>query len=529
MKQSFYQTSKLFYFYVKRNSKKMILWVVLLTALTLMIPPAFESMYPSQSKMSPIIEMSKNPAMQAMLGPADFEHVNIGVLFTHEMTLFTAIMVAIMNILIVSRGTRGDEEDGRIIILTALPIGKQAPLMGHLLQTLLLNVSLMILLTLGLTLLSVDGIDLVGAFLYSSALGVFGIMFAALTMLVAQFVSSSSETTGVSIALLLIMYLVRAFGDVANETLSMFSPMGWLSRTYAFSEDYWWPVWCILGITVIFVISAFVLNGLRDIEAKLLPQKKGKQHAKSYMKSPLGLQIKLQKMSFIYFAIGLFILGLSYGSIFGNLDDFFKDNPLLLSMLENPNGDYVKQFLPQLMLVMAIISTVPTLLALFKIKKSIDKGYAMLVLANPISRIKYLLSFLIISVVNAVVMIFVAGLGLYAGQFYSMDTPLDFDMVIQSAIVYIPAILSFVGIGTVVIGWGIKLTTLVYAYLAYTFLVNYLGTLLNVKDWMKDITPFEHIPSLPIDDFTSGPIITLLLIFIILCVIGVIGFNRKDI
>ncbi|MGP5092817.1 ABC transporter permease [Staphylococcus equorum] len=491
MKQSFYQTSKLFYFYVKRNSKKMILWVVLLTALTLMIPTAFESMYPSQSKMSPIIEMSKNPAMQAMLGPADFDDVNIGVLFTHEMTLFTAIMVAIMNILIVSRDTRGDEEDGRIIILTALPIGKQAPLMGLLIQTLLLNVSLIILLTLGLASLNVEGIDLVGAFLYSSTLGVFGIMFAALTMFVAQFVSSSSETTGVSIDLLLIMYLIRAFGDVANETLSMLSPMGWLSRTYAFSEDHWWPVW--------------------------------------YMKSPLGLQIRLQKMSFIYFAIGLFILGLSYGSIFGNLDDFFKDNPLLLSMLENPNGDYVKQFLPQLMLVMSIISTVPTLLALFKIKKAIDKGYAMLVLANPLSRIKYLLSFLIISVVNAVVMIFVAGLGLYVGQFYSMDTPLDFDMVIQSAIVYIPAILSFVGIGTVVIGWGIKLTTLVYAYLAYTFLVNYLGTLLNVKDWMKDITPFEHIPSLPIDDFTSGPMITLLLIFIILCVIGAFGFNRKDI
>lgn len=520
MKQSFYQTSKLFYFYVKRNSKKMILWVVLLTALTLMIPTAFESMYPSQSKMSPIIEMSKNPAMQAMLGPADFDDVNIGVLFTHEMTLFTAIMVAIMNILIVSRDTRGDEEDGRIIILTALPIGKQAPLMGLLIQTLLLNVSLIILLTLGLASLNVEGIDLVG---------VFGIMFAALTMFVAQFVSSSSETTGVSIDLLLIMYLIRAFGDVANETLSMLSPMGWLSRTYAFSEDHWWPVWCILGLTVIIAILAFVLNGLRDIDAKLLPQKKGSQYAKWYMKSPLGLQIRLQKMSFIYFAIGLFILGLSYGSIFGNLDNFFKDNPLLLSMLENPNGDYVKQFLPQLMLVMSIISTVPTLLALFKIKKAIDKGYAMLVLANPLSRIKYLLSFLIISVVNAVVMIFVAGLGLYVGQFYSMDTPLDFDMVIQSAIVYIPAILSFVGIGTVVIGWGIKLTTLVYAYLAYTFLVNYLGTLLNVKDWMKDIAPFEHIPSLPIDDFTSGPMITLLLIFIILCVIGAFGFNRKDI
>ncbi|MDN8847986.1 ABC transporter permease, partial [Staphylococcus aureus] len=108
-------------------------------------------------------------------------------------------------------------------------------------------------------------------------------------------------------------------------------------------------------------VIALALNHIRDINAKMLPQLPSRKRATWYMKSPLGLQIKLQKAGFCYFAIGLFVLGLSYGSIFGDLDRFFKDNPLLQSMLSNKGNNYVEQFLPQLMLVMSLISTIPSL------------------------------------------------------------------------------------------------------------------------------------------------------------------------
>ena len=66
---------KLTAFYLKANKWKMLFWVIGIVALTLIIPPTFESMYPNKSDMQPIVETSQNPAMEAMLGPGKFEHV----------------------------------------------------------------------------------------------------------------------------------------------------------------------------------------------------------------------------------------------------------------------------------------------------------------------------------------------------------------------------------------------------------------------------------------------------------------------
>src|SRR5699024_11674647 len=110
------------------------------------------------------------------------------------------------------------------------------------------------------------------------------------------------------------------------------------------------------------------------------------------------------------------------------------------------------------------------------------------------------LSFWLLALVNAVVMLFLSGLGLYVGQYYAMKEPFQFDTIITSAIVHVPAILVFIGIGTLIVGWGMRLILAVYAFLAYTFLVNYLGVLLNINAWMKDITPFKHIPKVTIEN-----------------------------
>lgn len=528
MKSNFYQTTKIFLFYLKRNRLKMLLWLVILVGLTLMIPPAFESMYPDPAKMTPIIEMSENPAMEAMLGPGDFRQANVGVLFTHEMILFTGIMLAIMNITILAKDTRGDEEDGRTEILNALPIGRQATVLSHLAMCMLLNICFALLTTLGLVSLGIESIDFSGAVIFSVTLGMFGIMIATFTILIAQIVATSTEVVGAGISFLLVMYLLRAFGDVSNEKLSLISPMGWLSRSYAFSENNWWPFWWMLILSIIVVCLSFKLNAMRDMNETLLPKSVHRCHAKWYMKSPLGLQIRLQKSAFIYFSIGLFVLGLSYGSIFGDINDFFENNPLLKSMIPNASGNYAEHFLPQLMLIMAMVSTIPALMTLFKVKKEQDKGYTVFVLSKPLSRGKYLLSFWLLALVNAVVMLFLSGLGLYVGQYYAMKEPFQFDTIITSAIVHVPAILVFIGIGTLIVGWGMRLVLAVYAFLAYTFLVNYLGVLLNIKAWMKDITPFKHIPQLPIEDFHIQPSIVMFIIFVVLSIIGFIGFGKKD-
>ena len=77
----------------------------------------------------------------------------IGSLFAHEMLLFTAIAVAIMNILLVGRSTRADEEDGRVELIRSLPVGRLAYLNGAMIVVVLTNVLLAVLIGAGISVL----------------------------------------------------------------------------------------------------------------------------------------------------------------------------------------------------------------------------------------------------------------------------------------------------------------------------------------------------------------------------------------
>ena len=68
---------------------------------------------------------ANNPSMVAMLGPGyELEDYNLGTAFAMDMLIFTAIAAGIMNILLVGKSTRADEESGLTEVIRSLPIGR---------------------------------------------------------------------------------------------------------------------------------------------------------------------------------------------------------------------------------------------------------------------------------------------------------------------------------------------------------------------------------------------------------------------
>src|SRR5690606_16534972 len=210
-----------------------------------------------------------NPAMVAMLGPGySDEHYlqSIGTLFAHEMLLFSVVAVAIMNILLVGRSTRADEEDGRIELIRALPVGRLTYETSSL---------LVILIGFGLMALGINGLNAESAFLYGAILGSSGIIFAAFTAVFAQLAETSRETTTLAFGFLIMTYLIRATGDVSNETVALISPLGWMVRTGVFADNDWWPVIVALALSIVISVLAFYLNVIRDIGSGFFPARKG--------------------------------------------------------------------------------------------------------------------------------------------------------------------------------------------------------------------------------------------------------------
>src|SRR5699024_2449515 len=142
-------------------------------------------------------------------------------------------------------------------------------------------------------------------------LGATGIFFTAVAAVFVQASENARSATGVSFAVLGMAYLVRAVGDVGNETLSWFSPLGWILESQAYVENNVWPLALTIGVAVLLLIFAYYLNAIRDLEAGFFPSRPGREHASPLLGGPFGLLFRIQRTGLLAWSAGMFILGLA--------------------------------------------------------------------------------------------------------------------------------------------------------------------------------------------------------------------------
>ncbi len=526
----FKRTGSLFRFMIRRDRIRIPLWLVGICFFTFVVPLAFDGLYGSQHERDVMAETMENPAMTAMVGPADLSNYTLGVMTAHQMLLLTAVVVGLMSILLVTRHTRGDEERGRIEMIRSLPVGRLSNLNAALIVYTITNVMLALFIGFGLYALRIESMGLEGSLLYGVALGATGIFFAGVTACFAQLSDSSRGTIGLSIAFLLIAYLVRGVGDVGNGALSWISPLGWVTKTQIYGENNWWPILLMIGISMILFMIANYLNSIRDLEAGFFPSKPGRKFASAFLQGPIGLGFRLQRAGTIAWAIGMVVIGASYGSVLGDLESFFEGNELMVQMLAAEDGfSYTDQFLSMIVMVMAIIALIPPLMSMNKLYGEEKKGRIEHLLGRAVSRTRLMASFLLLSVVNGFVMLSLAAIGLWAAGTSVMEGGLEFRTIYGTALAYYPAILVMISVAALLIAYIPKLTSLIWLYVFYSFFVLYLGSLFQLSDWASRITPLGHIPKLPVEEVAWMPLAILIIIAVAVTIIGFIGYNKRDI
>ena len=530
-KQLFAKTAVLSRLIFRRDRIRYLIFALLLLMITGLVAVAFVEMYPTVEDRQVLAETMLNPAMVAMIGPAyGIGNYTFGALFANEMLLFSALTFGLMSIFFVVRHTRADEEEGRVEMIRSLPTGRLSTLTATLIVVSGVNIVLAVLTGFSLSFLKIESMGLKGSLLYGAALGATGIFFTALTAVFVQLSESSRSVIAYALAALGISYLIRAVGDVGDNMLSWLSPLGWVLGTEVYVNNYWWPVLLTVGAAVILMVLALYLNSIRDLGAGFIAAKSGRASASTLLGGPMSLFFRLQRTSLIAWAIGLFILGASYGSVFGDLESFFADNELLQEMLSAVEGfTLVDQFLPMLMSIMAMIGTIPAIMVMNKIIGEEKRNRLEHLLSRPVSRLGIMGSSLVISIVTGFAMVSLAIIGLWLSGSLSMEDEIVFSTFYRAGIVYLPAMLVMIGLATVLVGVFPKLTSISWGYLIYSFIVVYFGGLMDIPDWMVNITPFGHIPQVPMEEINLLTMSLLLLVAIFLTVIGFIGFRRRDV
>ncbi|MFN7249461.1 MAG: ABC transporter permease [Anaerobacillus sp.] len=530
-KQLFNQTGKTARFIIRRDRIRLPIWLISIAFITVITASSFTGLYQSDIERQAVAETMRNPAMTAMVGPGyGLDNYTEGAMMGHQMLLFTAIAVAIMSILLVTRHTRADEEEGRIELIRSFPVGRLSNLSATVIVLFSANVLLALIVGIGLSAIGIESLDLHGSLLYGAALGATGIFFTAVTALFAQASGNTRGTIGFSFTVLLGAYLIRAIGDVSSEALSLFSPLGWILRTEVYVNNYWWPIILTAGASLVLVAIALYLNSIRDLDAGLLPAKPGRKHASRFLQSPIGLPFRLQRTGIIAWAIGMFILGLSYGSVLGDLETFLESSEMMREMLQAVDGlSLTEQYITMLMAIISMICTVPVLLIILKLKGEEKRSHIEHILARAISRTRVMGSYYFLSMFFGFVMLFLSVVGLWSAAAASMDDPLSFVSIFQAAMVYLPAMWMMIAVAVLLIGIFPSMTGFAWLYLGYSFFVVYLGGFLQFPEWMGKLSPFGHIPKLPVEDFDLLKVSTLTGIAILFVLIGFLGYNKRDI
>lgn len=526
----FANTGMLSRFILRLNRIRIPLWIIGLVLFTLMIPPALESLYGTQQDRDVLTETMANPAMTAMLGTGDLDNYTIGAMTAHQMILMTAVIVGLMAILLVTRHTRADEEEGRIEIIRSLPAGRLSYLNATIIVISSTFIVLALITALGLYALNIESMDLEGSFLYGAALGGTGLFFTGVTAIFAQLSESSRGTIGWSIAILIISYLFRAITDISNDALTWLSPLGWVTKAEVYSSNNWEPVILMLVISIVLFIIGNYLNSIRDLAQGFIPAKPGRRFASRFLRSPIGLAFRLQRTGFISWAIGLYVLGASYGSIFGDLESFFEGNDMYQQMLQQAeDASIVEQFIPTLMIVLSLIATIPSVMAMNKLRAEEKKGRLEHLLVRAVSREQLIGSYLVLAVVNGFVMLSLSAIGLWSAATAVMKEGMEFGMIYSAALVYFPAMLVMIGIVAFLNGAAPRFTNWIWAYFLYSFFVLYLGNLFQFPDWVGKLSPFGHVPQVPIEDATFMPLFVLSIIAVGLMSVSFGGFRKRDV
>ncbi len=285
---------------IKKDWLKCLIWVGSIAIFVVGVSHAYPALFPNPEELIGLAEAMQNPMMVAMFGPVyepgDYTTAQA---LGNQMLLFSMLFSAVMSIFIVSRMTRGDEEEGILELFQSLPVGRLSHTLATTIIIISMNLILALLIGFGLALVPDESITFMGSMTFGFSIGATGILMAGVVLIVAQLFENNRTVMGMSFFVLGAMYILRGIGDLSDNWLAWVIPLNWPARVEVFINDFNRLNLLTILFALICILVGFWLNMRRDLESGLVAQKKGKAQATRFLRTPLGLNLRLLRSGII--------------------------------------------------------------------------------------------------------------------------------------------------------------------------------------------------------------------------------------
>lgn len=513
-------------FVAKRDWLRFLAWIVGIVVLVITTAASTKGIYPTQESLAGAAALVEdNPAALAFNGPAQALDT-IGGQVAFQLGAFGLLVVGLMSLLLVERLTRTEEDSGRLELVRSMPVGRHAPLGAGLLVVTALDVVVGALVA--LCLVSQD-LPLTGSIVLGASYAAFGFALVGITAVTAQIAENPRVAAGSAGALLGLSFALRAVGDISGGGLSWLSPMGWAQKARPYAGEQPLPLVLLLGLGAGLVWGAVALSNRRDFGAGVVAPRPGPARAAPSLSRPLGLALRLSRGTIVWWSISVAALGLVYGSLAQSIDDFVSDSEALAEMVAGFGGaDLTTSYLATSLLITALLAAGPGLQVAGRLRSEETALRTEAVLATPTGRRDWVVSHLAVALAAGAVAMALGGLALGAGYAFTGGGARQVPRLLAASFVYVPAIWVLTTLAVFAYGIRPRMAAAGWVVLAGCFVIAMFGPLLDLPQWVLDLSPFQHTPAAPAEGIRSLPVAALVVVAGALAALGAGAFRRRD-
>lgn len=523
-------TGKLVRFNLRRDRIKLPAWLLGIFVFVFYYGAALPQLYQTEEDLQVITEFTEGAMGAIIAGPGfGLDDPTIESVVAGVYGLYFLLLAALMNILLVSRHTRVEEQTGRSELIRANVVGRHAPLTAALIIAVVANVLLALLVAAAMAAADLDTSD---ALLFGAGIGAVGLVWAGITALTVQVSAFSRAGSGLAGAALGAAYVIRAAGDTitaGGSLLSWFSPLAWSQQTRPYADGRWWPLLLSVAFAAGTAAIGYVLSTHRDVGAGLMAPRGGSPTAAAWLRTPLTFAFRLQRAGLIGWAAALAVAAAVYGGLTKPIVDAFEDLPE--TMVDVMGGDpnrMLDGYVGTMALSFAIVLAIFAILGIQAARGEETKGRAEPVLATATSRSAWLGGHITVIATGVVVLLAVAGLVLGIATAISVgDAAYVWDTTVAH-LVYAPALLVLLSIAVLLFGFVPGAVGVTWAVFGFVTIIGFFGPIMDLPQWVHNLSPIEHVARLPLEEFSWTPLVILTALAAGLIALGLYGFGRRD-
>ncbi len=416
-----------------------------------------------------------------------------------------AIAAAIFGLLAAVRALRAEEETGRSELVLAGAIGRQAAFAAGMVA---IAGGMLLVWAAELAGFLIAGLPLAGsAFLALATASVVPVCvgIGALASQLAPTRRMALELGGAVVGLFL---LTRAIADTSSGAgwLRWATPLGWAEELRPFSGSNPLVLLLPFGTSAALLAAAAWLNRRRDIGSGLLPARDSGDPRLFLLSGPTAQALRGERDSLLAWGCSITLFGFVLGVVSQSISSAGISKRIQQEIAKLGAGSIIT---PTGYLSFAFFFFIFAL-SLFACAQV---GYARreeaddlleTLLAQPVSRVRWLSGRLLLASSAAAALSLLAGLLTWVGA-HAVGVHVAFAAMLEAGANCLPVAFLFLGVTALAYAVAPRASAAIgYGIVTATFLWQTVGSLLDAPSWLVTLTPFAHVGLVPAEPFRAG-------------------------